>query len=168
MAWAVGCLDVRPGERLLELGCGHGVAVSLVCERLAGDGAIVALDRSAKMTAATAARNAAHVASGLATVLTASLHHADLGDVRFDKVFGVHFPPLLRGDPAREVAVVRRHLAPGGRLYVLAQPFTAAQAPGTAEDLAARLRGHGLSVEDVRIDPIGGGAPGVCVVATAG
>jgi trans-aconitate methyltransferase len=36
---------VRPGERLLEIGCGSGVAAALVCARL-DDGRLLAIDRS--------------------------------------------------------------------------------------------------------------------------
>jgi SAM-dependent methyltransferase len=165
LAWAVGCLDVGPDDRVLELGCGHGVAVSLVCEHLEG-GHILALDRSSAMTDAALGRNRAHVEAGRATIVTAALHDADLGDARFDKVFGVHFPPLLRGDPERELAVIRRHLAPGGRLLVIFQPFGEDGVQPAVDRLHALLPAHGFTIEHERVDRLSG-AVGVCVVAIA-
>jgi cyclopropane fatty-acyl-phospholipid synthase-like methyltransferase len=162
-AWAVKQLDVQPGDRVLELGCGHGVAVTLICERLHG-GTVVALDRSPKMTAAATRRNAGHVESGRATILTTSLQDADLGDAPFDKVLAVHFPPLQRGEPARELAKVRDHLARDGALYVVAQPLAARQVPATVEAIARRLTAQGFVAEPARTAEVGT-ARAVCVVA---
>jgi cyclopropane fatty-acyl-phospholipid synthase-like methyltransferase len=148
LAHAVDLLDVQPRDRLLELGCGHGVAVTLVCERLDG-GSITAIDRSAKMIATARQRNAAQAEAGTATFIEVSLDTADFGDARFDKVFGVHFPPLLRGKPDRELAVVRGCLAPGGTLHVIFQPFTAVEVEGSVEQVTARLDANGFRVERV-------------------
>src|ERR671920_1153506 len=84
--WAVAMLALEPVDRVLEVGCGHGVAVSLVCEQLTS-GRITAIDRSKKMIEMAARRNREHVAAGRAVLKTAALEQADLGHERFDKVF---------------------------------------------------------------------------------
>jgi len=133
LVWGVETLAVQPADRLLEVGCGHGVAVSLVCERLDG-GSIVAIDRSPTMIELATRRNADHV--------------------------GV----FLRGRPARELGIVKEHLADGGRFYVMDQPLVAREAEETAERLSAVLDDHGLVVGEVLVQDLGT-ATAVCVIA---
>jgi ubiquinone/menaquinone biosynthesis C-methylase UbiE len=108
-------LDIQPGDRVLEIGCGHGVAATFVCERLDG-GHLTAVDRSPKMIEAARRRNAAYVEAGKAEFLVANLEDMDLGDRRFDKVFAVRVG-LFHRDPERARALAERWLAPGGDVF---------------------------------------------------
>jgi ubiquinone/menaquinone biosynthesis C-methylase UbiE len=108
-------LALEPGDRVLEIGCGHGVAATLVCERLGEGGAYTAVDRSPKMIAAAGRRNAQHVAAGRAEFLVMALEALDLGERRFDVVFAARVG-LFQREPQRARALVERWLAPGGRL----------------------------------------------------
>jgi SAM-dependent methyltransferase len=92
-------LDIRPNDRILEIGCGHGVAATLVCERLEG-GRLTAVDRSPKMIEAATRRNAAYVEAGKAEFLVATLEDLELGDRRFDKIFAVRVG-LFHREPDR-------------------------------------------------------------------
>lgn len=113
-------LGIRPDDRVLEIGCGHGVAATYVCERLAG-GRLTAVDRSPKMIEAASRRNAAHVAAGTAEFLVGELEALDLGDRRFDKIFAVRVG-LFEREPARARAAAERWLAPGGSVFAFFDP----------------------------------------------
>ena len=113
-------LDIQPDDRVLEIGCGHGVAASFVCERLVG-GHLTGVDRSAKMIEAAARRNADYVAAGKAAFLVATLEQLDLGDQRFDKVFAVRVG-LFHREPERARELAERWLAPGGTLTAVFDP----------------------------------------------
>jgi ubiquinone/menaquinone biosynthesis C-methylase UbiE len=107
-------LGLRPDERVLEIGCGHGVAATMVCERLDG-GKLTAIDRSAKMIAAAERRNARFVEAGTAEFIVAELEKLDLGSRRFDLVFAVRVG-LFHREPERAHALVQPWLEPGGRV----------------------------------------------------
>ena len=113
-------LEIGPEDRVLEIGCGQGVAAAYVCERLRG-GRLTAVDRSAKMIEAARRRNAEHVEAGRAEFLVAELEHLDLGERRFDKVFAVRVG-LFHRDPERARALAGRWLAPGGKLVSVFDP----------------------------------------------
>ncbi|HEX5909223.1 MAG TPA: class I SAM-dependent methyltransferase [Thermoleophilaceae bacterium] len=113
-------LELDPGHRVLEIGCGHGVAATIVCEQLDG-GTYTAIDRSPKMIAAAERRNRAHVRAGTAEFLTGALEEVDLGSRRFDRVFAVRVG-LFGREPDRARALASRWLAPGGTLQVVLDP----------------------------------------------
>lgn len=113
----VEAMAIRPGDRVLEIGCGHGVAADLVCGKLGKQGLYVAVDRSAKMLAAARKRNAAHVQAGIARFIEGDFESVDLGAARFDKVFAMRVR-LFFTEPDRAAALASRWLAPRGRLYV--------------------------------------------------
>jgi len=90
-------LGLGPGDRVLEIGCGHGVAATHVCEAIGPAGRLVAVDRSPKMVAAAARRNAAF--AGMAEFVTGELETLDLGGRRFDVVLAVRVG-LFQREPA--------------------------------------------------------------------
>jgi len=163
--WAVDALEVRPADRLLEVGCGHGVAVSLVCERLT-TGTITAIDRSPKMIEMATRRNREHVDAGRAVLRAVALEEADLGDRSFDKVFAFNVAPFWL-QPEAALATVAKHLAPEGAIYVFWDARHSA--PGRARDLGKeltdRLRVGGLSVDRVLVEDLRP-VPVVCVIGT--
>jgi ubiquinone/menaquinone biosynthesis C-methylase UbiE len=105
-------LAIQPDDRVLEIGCGHGIAATLVCEQLE-QGRLTAVDRSQKMVDAATVRNAAHVEAGRAEFLVASLEDMDLGERRFDKVFAVRVG-LFHREPERAERLVEPWLPSGG------------------------------------------------------
>jgi ubiquinone/menaquinone biosynthesis C-methylase UbiE len=110
-------LDVQPDDRVLEIGCGHGIAATFVCERLEG-GHLTAVDRSPKMIEAAVRRNAACIDAGKAEFVVAHLEALDLGERRFDKIFAVRVG-LFHREPVRAHDMVERWLAPGGIVFSL-------------------------------------------------
>lgn len=165
LSWAMTRMTIDPSDRLLEIGCGHGDAVSLIGCRLAS-GTITAIDRSETMIGAASRKNAAFVSSGKANFIAASLHEVDWGQQRFNIIFAVNVN-LFRMQAARELAMIRRLLLPDGALYLFNQPPAASKIAHIADATARNLADAGFQVRDVIVgDELS--APAVCVMADRG
>jgi SAM-dependent methyltransferase len=144
LASVAAAVAARPGERVLEVGCGAGVLVTLLAAAV-DPGPVVAVDRSARMVAAAARRNRAAVEAGRVRLVAAPLVDAGLAEERFDVVVAVDVRAFWT-PPAPEWDVVARVLAPDGRVVLGASVMRAGDA-GRVRAQAARAAGErGLAV----------------------
>jgi SAM-dependent methyltransferase len=165
--WVLTLLAVRPADRVLEIGCGPGLAVAGLAR--AGAGHVYGVDHSAVMLRQASRRNAAAIRAGRVTLIRASADQLPAAlDGPFDAILAVNslgFWPA----PADRLAELRRRLAPGGRLAIVSQP----RCPGATADTSRRaareigdlLTGAGfthLSSHTLPLRP-----PVVCVLATS-
>lgn len=160
LRWTVDLLDVRPTEHLLEVGCGPGHAVALVCERLTR-GTVTAIDRSAAMVARARGRNAACVAAGRARIEQQALTTGALGR-RFAKGFAVNVNAFWTA-PGPSLAALGRLLDPAGLAYLAYEPPTPERRDELRRSLPALLATHGFEVLDVHARRFRTGH-GLCIV----
>jgi ubiquinone/menaquinone biosynthesis C-methylase UbiE len=114
--WAISLADVRPSDRVLEVGFGSGVAIRQLA-RLAPEGQVCGVDFSPEMVRQARKLNAASVAAGRVNLREGEATTLPFGDDTFDKVLSVnviYFWP----EPLRSLNEIRRVLKPGGRLVL--------------------------------------------------
>ncbi|WAZ26088.1 class I SAM-dependent methyltransferase [Streptomyces cinnabarinus] len=154
---AVALLDVGPADRVLEIGCGGGVAVQLVCELLE-TGSITAVDRSATAVARALSRNAALVEEGRAALAripftAAELAAEGLSDRSFDKIFAVNVNLFWTGPARAELALAASLLAPGGALYAFYET-PAGREQEVVEKATGAFEAAGFTTEVIRSAPV--------------
>lgn len=151
--WAVEVMGVAPTDRLLEIGCGGGVAVAVICPRLS-TGRVTAIDRSETMVERARRRNAANIQSGRAAIHTASLTAADLAAVglaheRYDKIFAINVNLFWTGPARGELSLIGTLLAPGGQVYLCYDP-PGDRADEIADKVTGTLAASGFTVRTTR------------------
>jgi SAM-dependent methyltransferase len=175
--WMVELLQVEPGDRILEVGFGPGVALAELIAR-ASTGFVVGVDASESMVRQAQSRHADAIAAGRLEIRQGDAGSLTHNDATFDTVCGAHviyFWP----DPIRTVRELRRVLRPGGKL-ALGYQEREHMPPGAATRLSqagAKLVGpgevdqvvHSAGFEDIRLETqqtsSGSGPGGFCVVA---
>lgn len=139
--------DLAPGNRVLDVGCGTGIASRAAAAAVGTGGAVVGIDLSAGMLAAAARRSASDIESGVLRFARMDAEELALEDQSFDAVVSLcavlHFPRIDRA-----LAEMRRVLRPGGALVVsfgAGRPSTPVALAGHAARRArSRLQGPEL------------------------
>lgn len=109
-------LDPQPGERILDVATGTGVAAFMIAERVGASGEVVATDISEKMVDQTAARAAERGITNM-RFQRADAEELPYPDASFDAVtcvLGLMYP----AEPQRAIREIHRVLRPGGRAVV--------------------------------------------------
>jgi cyclopropane fatty-acyl-phospholipid synthase-like methyltransferase len=111
-------LPLRPGMRVLEIGCGPGALARAIAMRV-GDGAVLGIDRSAK---AIAAAEASGGPSGLSfRCSSAEAFRLAPGERPYDVAVAIRVGALDGRHPeiaAAALAAIAAALLPDGRLFI--------------------------------------------------
>jgi SAM-dependent methyltransferase len=109
---AMAALAPRPGERILDVGCGAGETTLALAEAVMPGGAVVGADISRPMLEVARRRAAGR---NDISFLEADAQAQDFGAGSFDGVFS-RFGVMFFADPVAAFANLRRALKPAGRL----------------------------------------------------
>jgi SAM-dependent methyltransferase len=162
--WAVRLLDVQPTDRVIELGCGPGVAIAALASR-ATRGLVVGVDHSQVMIRQASRRNRAAIRAGRVRLIHTPVESMSVSDGPFDAALAVNTIGMWPDPPARlrELAGLLR---PGGRIALVSQPrcpgATAATSAAAAKELAGLLTEAGFEL--LRTDTLDLDPPAACVI----
>lgn len=122
LAAIIDALPLRPGLRVLEIGCGPGAAARAVLARI-GEGYVLGIDRSPRAIAQALASSRAALATGRLAFRQVAVEDFDLapGEAPFDLAFAIRVGALDGRHPGQgRLALPRlwQALAPQGRLFI--------------------------------------------------
>lgn len=113
--WMIDLLEVGAGDRVLDVGCGPGLAVAYAA---AADSRAVGVDASPTMVRHAGRRNRAAIRRGGVEIHRADAHRLPFPDASFTKVGSLNSLQFW-ADPHEGLAELHRVLAPGGRVAVV-------------------------------------------------
>lgn len=108
-------LELQPGQTVLDVGCGTGLAFALLEERIGHAGRIIAIDQSPDMLARAREQVRAN-GWGNITLIESPVEEADIPGEADAALFALSHD-IMRS--AQAVENVVRHVKPGGRISVV-------------------------------------------------
>src|SRR5262245_8935250 len=128
-------LDVRPDDKILEIGFGPGVAIQLLLDRVPA-GSIAGVDQSQEMVRQASARNADALRSRRVDLRYGSVERLPFPDESFDRALAIKSMQVWPNAGAG-LQEIRRVLKPGGTLALGFTVNSGQPKEGVAESLAA-------------------------------
>ena len=118
----VEALPLKEGLRVLEIGCGSGVAAREVAKRVTG-GKVLGIDRSSKAISQAKETSTAEIASGILAFHIGPIENFELPEKeeKYDLAFAVRVGALDGRHPEIEqlaIKQIRKALKKNGKLYI--------------------------------------------------
>src|SRR5215813_6980963 len=134
-AQVIELLDIRPDDKVLEVGFGPGVAIHLMLHRLPA-GSVAGVDQSQEMVRQAAARNADALRSRRVDLRYGSVERLPFADETFDKALAINSIQAWP-DAGAGLREIRRVLKHGGNVALGFTVNSGQPKEGVAESLAA-------------------------------
>jgi SAM-dependent methyltransferase len=155
--WMVDCLEVGGDDRVLDVGCGPGLALGFAAD--AGARTVVGVDASATMVGHARRRHRRAVRKGDVVVRHADAARLPFPDAHFTKV-GTLNSLQFWAAPAEGLGELFRVLEPGGRVAVVLMSRSDEQgatlSPPWVEETAEDMRTVGFTGVEVTARSFGG------------
>jgi SAM-dependent methyltransferase len=168
--WTIELMELKPTDRVFEIGYGPGFALEQACKHLR-EGMAVGLDRSETMFKMARRRNRQAILDGRLKLVVGSVedesvqYNSSLSGP-FNVIYAVNVAMFWR-EPIKILKTLRTRLMEGGRVLLTFQPRSGAQTNAAAmaagEKIAQQMRDAGLA--DIRIETLKTISPmAVCVI----
>jgi len=157
--WTVDLMDVQSGDKIIDIGCGPGLALEFCLDRI-GDGHVVGLDHSQTMLDLAQARNLKAIKDGRLELILGSLEDLSVADGSFDKVCSAN---VVQFFPDRTAAFRRIYcvLKPKGIAVTTYMPRGKSPSRENALTMAEEVRGHmevagftHIRIEELLLEPV--------------
>lgn len=135
--WTISLLNIRPDDRVLEIGFGPGFAIELI-SKIASKGFIAGIDHSEVMVRQACRRNARAIRDGKVMLQLGSASNLPKFDQPFDKIFtinSIHF----WSEPIDCLLKLRKLLRPGGLIAVTLQPRSRSATDATTKEVGKEI-----------------------------